>query len=137
MGELKRITAEVSPDLEAAHITYLVGLEKSPALLFENIKGHPGHKALYNMIGCNLSRFCLMIGEEPVDHPLKAVQLAGETRAQDGASRGAGRERDLQPEHRRRRQDRHPHVPGAADVAARRRHVSRHRQLRDHQRSGN
>ncbi len=64
-----------SPDLEAAHITYLVGLEKSPALLFENIKGHPGHKALYNMIGCNLSRFCLMIGEEPVDHPLKAVQL--------------------------------------------------------------
>ena len=70
MGELKRITAEVSPDLEAAHITYLVGLEKSPALLFENIKGHPGHKALYNMIGCNLSRFCVMIGEEPVDHPL-------------------------------------------------------------------
>ena len=28
MGELKRITAEVSPDLETAHITYLVGLEK-------------------------------------------------------------------------------------------------------------
>src|SRR6201996_3754518 len=75
MGELKRITAEVNPDLEAAHITYLVGLTKSPALLFENIRGHPGHKALYNMIGCNLSRFCLMIGEEPVDHPLKAVQL--------------------------------------------------------------
>jgi len=74
MGELKRITAEVDPDLEAATITYLVGLEKSPALLFENIKGHPGHKALYNMIGCNLSRFCLMIGEAPVDHPLKAVQ---------------------------------------------------------------
>jgi 3-octaprenyl-4-hydroxybenzoate carboxy-lyase len=75
MGELKRITAEVSPDLEAAHITYLVGLTKNPALLFENIKGHPGHKVLYNMIGCNLSRFCLMIGEDPVDHPLKAVQL--------------------------------------------------------------
>src|SRR5580658_7046376 len=75
MGELKRITAEVSPDLEAAHITYLVGLTKSPALLFENIKGHPGHKALYNMIGCNLSRFCLMIGEERVDHPLEAVRI--------------------------------------------------------------
>src|SRR5215831_14316768 len=75
MGELKRITAEVDPDHEAATITYLVGLEKSPALLFENIKGHPGQKVLYNMIGCNLSRFCLMIGENPVDHPLKAVQL--------------------------------------------------------------
>ena len=76
MGELKRITAEVDPDLEAAH-HHLSGrrCEKSPALLFENIKGHPGHKALYNMIGCNLSRFCLMIGEEPVDHPLKAVQI--------------------------------------------------------------
>src|SRR5690349_1066194 len=74
LGELKRITAQVDPDLEQATITYLVGMEKSPALLFENIKGHPGHKALYNMIGCNLSRFCLMIGEAPVDHPLKAVQ---------------------------------------------------------------
>src|SRR5437016_14457515 len=74
LGELKRITAEVDPDLEAATITYLVGSEKSPALLFENVKGHPGHKALYNMIGCNLSRFCLMIGVEPVAHPLQAVQ---------------------------------------------------------------
>src|SRR6266496_4212100 len=75
LGELKRITAEVDPNLEAATITYLVGNEKSPALLFENIKGHPGHRALYNMIGCNLSRFCLMIGEQPVDHPLQAVEL--------------------------------------------------------------
>src|SRR5262249_26108546 len=74
-GERKRITAEVDPDLEAATITYLVGGQKSPALLFENIKGHPGHKALYNMIGCNLSRFCLMIGERPVEHPLEAVQI--------------------------------------------------------------
>jgi 4-hydroxy-3-polyprenylbenzoate decarboxylase len=75
LGELKRITAEVDSDLEASTITYLVGLTKSPALLFENIKGHPGHRALYNMIGCNLSRFCLMIGEQPVDHPLKAVKI--------------------------------------------------------------
>src|SRR5712671_51725 len=75
MGELKRITAQVDPDLEAATITYLVGSEKSPALLFENIKGHPGHRALYNMVGCNLSRFCLMIGEKPVEHPLEAVAL--------------------------------------------------------------
>ena len=138
MGELKRITAEVSCDLEAAHITYLVGLEKSPALLFENIKGHPGQKALYNMIGCNLSRFCLMIGEEPVDHPLKAVQLLQtEARPQDRAGHGPGRSRGVQPEHRRGRQDRHPHVPGAADVAARRRHVSRHRGRRHHQGPGN
>src|SRR5260370_20646366 len=74
VGELKRITAEVDPDLEAATITYLVAGEQSRALLFENIKGHPGHRALYNMIGCNLSRFCVLIGEQPMDHPLKAVQ---------------------------------------------------------------
>src|SRR5436190_1257485 len=75
LGELKRIHAEVDPDLEAATLTYLVGSQKSPVLLFENVKGHPGHKVLYNMIGCNLSRFCLMIGAEPVDHPLKAVRI--------------------------------------------------------------
>ena len=74
IGELKRISAEVDPDLETATISYLVGSEKSPALLFENVKGHPGHRVLYNMIGCNLSRFCLMIGEEPMEHPLMAVQ---------------------------------------------------------------
>ena len=94
LGELKRITAEVDPDLEAATITYLVGSEKSPALLFENIKGHPGHKALYNMIGCNLSRFCLMIGEQPVDHPLKAVQtLQRKARPQAAAQGGRARRR--------------------------------------------
>src|SRR5271169_6401838 len=75
LGELKRITAEVDPDLEMATITYLVGSAKSPALLFENIKGHPGHRALYNMIGCNLSRLCLAMGEAPVAHPLEAVQI--------------------------------------------------------------
>lgn len=75
LGELKRITAEVDPDLETATITYLIGSGPSPALMFENIKGHTGHRALYNLIGCNLSRLCLAIGEKPVAHPLEAVQL--------------------------------------------------------------
>jgi UbiD family decarboxylase len=75
MGELQRITDEVDPDLEMAAITYLVGSKPSPALLFENIKGHPGHRALYNIIGCNLSRFCMTMGESKVSHPLDAVQM--------------------------------------------------------------
>ncbi len=75
MGELKRITAEVDPDLETAAITYLVGSKPSPALLFENIKGHPGHRALYNIIGCNLSRFCMTMGKSTVSHPLDAVAM--------------------------------------------------------------
>ena len=138
LGELKRITAEVDPDLEAATITYLVGSEKSPALLFENIKGHPGHRALYNMVGCNLSRFCLMIGEQPVDHPLKAVQILQQKLGRKMPPKEvSARPGDLQPEHRRRRRHRYPHFSGAADVAARRRDVSRHRRRGRDQGSGN
>ncbi len=131
MGELKRISAEVDPDLEAATITYLVGSEKSPALLFENIKGHPGHRALYNMIGCNLSRFCLMIGEPPVDHPLKAVQALqrkmGRTmKPKEVPAAAAICNQNIVD----RRRDRHPAISGAAHVAARRRTLSRHRRRR-------
>ena len=78
MGELKRITAEVSPDLEAAHITYLVGLEKSPALLFENIKGHPGGRLLFNPFGSSLNRFALSIQEEPGRSAIELVKALKE-----------------------------------------------------------
>jgi 4-hydroxy-3-polyprenylbenzoate decarboxylase len=74
LGELKRISAEVDPDLEMSTITYLAGSRKSPALLFENIKGFPGQRVLFNAIGCNLSRLCVTVGEAPVDRPLELVQ---------------------------------------------------------------
>lgn len=57
--------AEVDTDLETAVITYVVASLKSPALLFENFKGHPGHRTLYNVVGRNLTRLCLIIGEDP------------------------------------------------------------------------
>jgi 4-hydroxy-3-polyprenylbenzoate decarboxylase len=57
-GELKRITAEVSPDLEMAEIadrTAKLGRGTSkaggPALLFENVKGYPGARVLMNQFG--------------------------------------------------------------------------------------
>ncbi len=75
LGELKRITAEVDPDLELSTITYLAGSRKSPAFLFENIKGFPGQRVLSNMIGCNLSRLCVTMREAPVEHPLKAIEI--------------------------------------------------------------
>ena len=64
-GELKRITEEVSPELEITEITDRVSkigakptsATKSayapggPALLFENIKGHPGQKVFINQFG--------------------------------------------------------------------------------------
>ena len=56
-GELRRITTEVDPILEITEITDRVskgGRASSPggsALLFENIKGHPGHQVLINQFG--------------------------------------------------------------------------------------
>jgi 4-hydroxy-3-polyprenylbenzoate decarboxylase len=57
-GELKRITAEVDPILEMAEIADRAaklgrGTPKAggPALLFENVKGHPGAKVLMNQFG--------------------------------------------------------------------------------------
>ena len=61
-GELKRITAEVSPILEMAEIADRVakldwpGAQKQyapggPALLFERVKGYPGARVLMNQFG--------------------------------------------------------------------------------------
>jgi 4-hydroxy-3-polyprenylbenzoate decarboxylase len=58
-GELKRVRAEVDPILEIAEITDRVSKwgprgkhgAGGPALLFENVKGHPGAKVLINQFG--------------------------------------------------------------------------------------
>ncbi len=57
-GELKRVTAEVSPILEMAEIADRAcksgnGTAKAggPALLFENVKGYPGARVLMNQFG--------------------------------------------------------------------------------------
>ena len=79
MGEMKRITAEVDPDLEMSTIAYMVGREiGSPALLFENIKGHPGQRALYNMMGSSYNRISLAIREEPGKQGIEFVELLKE-----------------------------------------------------------
>ena len=76
IGEVKRITAEVDPDLEMSTIAYLSGKESgSPALLFENIKGHPGSRALYNMLGNSVRRVALAIREEPGKTGIEIVKV--------------------------------------------------------------
>jgi 4-hydroxy-3-polyprenylbenzoate decarboxylase len=82
-GELKRIREEVSPELEITEITdraskigssaaapnsatkdkYAPG---GPALLFENVKGHPGHKVFINQFGSQ-RRMAMALGVEKVD----------------------------------------------------------------------
>jgi 4-hydroxy-3-polyprenylbenzoate decarboxylase len=55
-GELKKVRAEVDPILEITEITDRVSKSKGarpggPALLFQNIKGHPGSQVLINQFG--------------------------------------------------------------------------------------
>jgi 4-hydroxy-3-polyprenylbenzoate decarboxylase len=82
-GELRRIREEVSPELEITEITDRVSKigaragatsvstkEKyapgGPALLFENVKGHPGHKVLINQFGSE-RRMALALGVDRID----------------------------------------------------------------------
>jgi len=87
-GELKKVGVEVSPELEITEITDRVSKAGSreqgvgnkkpdhlprgkyapagPALLFENVKGHPGHKVLMNQFGSE-RRMAMALGVERLD----------------------------------------------------------------------
>ncbi|HUK87075.1 MAG TPA: UbiD family decarboxylase, partial [Terriglobales bacterium] len=70
-GELKRIRAGVDPILEIAEITDRVSKSSKPApggpaLLFENVKGHPGRPVLINQFG-SARRMNLALGVESLD----------------------------------------------------------------------
>jgi 4-hydroxy-3-polyprenylbenzoate decarboxylase len=94
-GELKRIREEVSPELEITEITDRVskigvgigvgiGARASaikseatyapggPALLFENIKGHPGHTVLINQFGSE-RRMALALGVNKIDEVAERI----------------------------------------------------------------
>jgi len=67
IGQLRRITEEVSRNEEMGAITYMAHQEiNAPALLFERIKDSPrGFRALWNPIGSSFDRFAVAIGEPP------------------------------------------------------------------------
>jgi 4-hydroxy-3-polyprenylbenzoate decarboxylase len=76
-GELKRITTEVAPILEITEITDRVSKSGragnkpgaapgGPALLFENVKGHPGAQVLINQFG-SARRMNLALQVESLD----------------------------------------------------------------------
>jgi 4-hydroxy-3-polyprenylbenzoate decarboxylase len=64
-GELRRISAEVDPDLEMTEITDRVVKSGGPALLFEHPKGSQ-HPLLINQFGTE-RRMCLAFGVERLD----------------------------------------------------------------------
>ncbi len=75
LGELMRVTKEVDPHLEMSTVAYMSGREVgSAAVMFENIKGHPGAKALYNVMGSSLNRVAVAIREKPGAEGIEIVQ---------------------------------------------------------------
>ncbi|HWP28059.1 MAG TPA: UbiD family decarboxylase [Chloroflexota bacterium] len=79
LGQVQRIAAEVDPDLEMSTITYMVGKRvDAPALLFERIRGYPGHRALWNILGSSLDRYALAMGLPPGQDARTLVQLTRE-----------------------------------------------------------
>ncbi|MGA1623191.1 MAG: UbiD family decarboxylase [Synechocystis sp.] len=69
-GQLRRITAEVNPDLEVAEIANRMLQAGGPGLLFENIKGSPFPVAV-NLMG-TVERICWAMNME---HPLELEDL--------------------------------------------------------------
>ena len=100
-GELKRIREEVSADLEIAEITDRVskigahGAGRSaaktragyapggPALLFENVKGHPGHKVFINQFGSE-RRMAMALGVERLDEIAERIHALMNLKAPEG-----------------------------------------------------
>jgi 4-hydroxy-3-polyprenylbenzoate decarboxylase len=101
-GELKRITEEVSPELEITELTDRVskiGARASagaratdppnnyapggPALLFENIKGHPGHKVFINQFGSQ-RRMALALNVERLDEIAERIKGLINMKAPEG-----------------------------------------------------
>jgi 4-hydroxy-3-polyprenylbenzoate decarboxylase len=89
-GELKRITEEVSPELEITEITDRVSKAApakhapgGPALLFENIKGHPGHKVLINQFGSE-RRMALALGVNRLDEIAERIKGLMNVKAPEG-----------------------------------------------------
>ena len=80
MGDLRRIMQEVDPVEEMSAITYMVGKRiGSPALLFENIRGHYGYgKALFNLLGSSNRRIAITMGMDPDRPPMELIQEARE-----------------------------------------------------------
>ena len=97
-GELKRITQPVSPRLEITEITDRASKAGSgvravagakgyakggPALLFENVVGHPGHKVFINQFGSE-RRMAMSLGVERLDEIAERIQGLLNLKAPEG-----------------------------------------------------
>jgi 4-hydroxy-3-polyprenylbenzoate decarboxylase len=87
-GELKRIQTEVDPILEISEITDRVskmqtGKPGGPALLFQNIKGHPGAQVLINQFGSE-ARMKLALGVNSFDEFADRIRVFMDLKSPQG-----------------------------------------------------
>jgi 4-hydroxy-3-polyprenylbenzoate decarboxylase len=100
-GQLKRIQTEADPILEIAEITdrvskmHMAGQPPSPvrpgeappaggpALLFENLKGHPGSQLLINQFGSN-ARMKLALGVNSFDEVAARIRMFMDVKSPQG-----------------------------------------------------
>lgn len=89
-GELKRVREEVSPELEITEITDRVSKLQGgkwgaggPALLFESVKGFPGHAVLMNQFGSE-RRMALALGVNKVDEIAERITALMNLKAPEG-----------------------------------------------------
>ncbi len=84
-GELKRIKTEADPVLEIAEITDRVSKSKNggPALLFQNIKGHPNAQLLVNQFGSE-ARMKMALGVKSFDEFGERIRMFMDVKSPQG-----------------------------------------------------
>ncbi len=87
-GELKRIKTQVDPILEITEITDRVSKSKAgkpggSALLFENVKGHPGSKVLINQFGSE-ERMKMALGVKSFDEFGERIRMFMDVKSPQG-----------------------------------------------------
>ncbi len=89
-GQLKRIQTEADPILEMAEITDRVsksrdskGVQGGPALLFQNLKGHPGSQVLINQFGSD-ARMKLALGVNSFDEIAGRIRMFMDVKSPQG-----------------------------------------------------
>jgi 4-hydroxy-3-polyprenylbenzoate decarboxylase len=89
-GELKRIRTEADPILEIAEITDRVskgqdaqGKSGGPALLFQNVKGHPQSQLLINQFGSE-ARMKLALGVSSLDEIAGRIRMFMDVKSPQG-----------------------------------------------------
>jgi 4-hydroxy-3-polyprenylbenzoate decarboxylase len=87
-GELRRIQTEADPILEIAEITDRVSKAKGgkpggPALLFQNIKGHPNSQLLINQFGSD-ARMKLALGVNSFDEFADRIRVFMDVKSPQG-----------------------------------------------------